>query len=113
MFLPSPYATILNEHLLPFLRHGNRLSPPVGCNKAVQALMSRYGDKDSSFLSCSHLLRLSCWKEDPNERPDFGSLQATLAALFDDVKLARLAAAAAKEAKPGRLRKIFAKVWRG
>lgn len=37
----SPYPTVSNDYLLQFLRAGNRLPPPLGCNKAIYAIMSR------------------------------------------------------------------------
>ncbi|XP_002001618.2 mast/stem cell growth factor receptor Kit isoform X1 [Drosophila mojavensis] len=56
----SPYPTISNSELIPFLLAGNRLERPEICTPQVYTIM------------------LQCWLEDPEERPTFDALYNVL-----------------------------------
>lgn len=56
----SPYPTISNKELIPFLLSGERLDKPDICTDQVYTLM------------------LQCWHEDPVERPSFEELYGIL-----------------------------------
>lgn len=56
----SPYPTISNNELIPFLLEGKRLEKPEICTNKVYDIM------------------LKCWKENPLERPTFDELYKML-----------------------------------
>ncbi|ALC39235.1 CG3277, partial [Drosophila busckii] len=56
----SPYPTISNSELIPYLLAGNRLERPEICTPQVYTIM------------------LQCWLEEPQERPTFDALHRVL-----------------------------------
>lgn len=61
-----PYPEIHNADLLKFLQNGHRMQKPRNCGDEVYQIM------------------LTCWKENPKERPTFTALKEQLETLLQD-----------------------------
>lgn len=61
-----PYPALTNIEMLEFLRAGNRLEQPPDCPKEIYEIM------------------LSCWREQPLERPTFKEIGNTLRAMLEN-----------------------------